>query len=327
MPSGTLFVPVKAAESLLTSPPSTWLLRFPLPVLKRLEGGSAPTPVASTRAPPGSLAPDAAMFLISTLAKPPKSENEKSSTWSSWYDTPTAHSPPGHGSPTNSATPLVCRVWVSPSRVRVTPPSTWHSVVRPKIADAKASDSFADAFARQTGAWPGTLVAVTWPFCGSKLLQSAARSSPKQCVRQSPTALSRSAWAWHVQRMRSAKHWRAICSRFCSTRTWQSACTAVAAGTKSGGRLGLIAGFRSSGKQTLLLRSNDCPPPLQVQSQVYASGGARSVGVIPKIWLQPALSVAIHTSPTGTRRPRARSRRRPPAGERRCRASAKRFHR
>src|SRR5262249_37733621 len=127
-PRGALLVPVKAAESLLTSPPSTWLLRFPLPTLKRLDGGSAPAPVASTRAAPGSLAPDTAMFLITTLAKPPKSENEKSLTWSSWYDTPTAHCPPGHGSPANSATPLACRVWLSPSRVRVTPPPTWHAV-------------------------------------------------------------------------------------------------------------------------------------------------------------------------------------------------------
>src|SRR5262245_5350903 len=179
-------------------------------MLKRLAGGSAPTPVASTGAAPGSLAPDTAMFLISTPAKPPKSENEKLSTWSRWYDTPTAHGPPGHGSPANSATPLVCRVWLSPSRERVTPPSTWHSVVRPKIADAKASDSVADAFARQTGSWPGTLVAVTWPFCGSKLLQSAARSSPKQGVRQSRTGLSRCACGWREERRRSADAWRAV---------------------------------------------------------------------------------------------------------------------
>ena len=227
---------MKAAESLLTSPPSTWLLRFPLPVLKRLDGGSAPAPVASTRAAPGWLAPDAAMFLISTLAKPPKSENEKSSTWSSWYDTPTAHGPPGHGSPANSATPVVCRVWLSPSRVRVTPPSTWHSVVRPRIADAKASDdSVAEAFARQTGCVAGDVggrdvagLRIEVAAIGGEVLAEAGREALE-------TLLIRSALAWHVQRMRSAKHWRAICSRFCSTRVWQSACTSAAVGTKSGG--------------------------------------------------------------------------------------------
>jgi hypothetical protein len=62
--------------------------------------------------------------LNSTLAKPAKPEKEKSSTWSSEYETPTAHEPPGHGLPENSVTPLAARVWVSPSRVTLTPPST-----------------------------------------------------------------------------------------------------------------------------------------------------------------------------------------------------------
>src|SRR5262249_21785207 len=66
---------------------------------------------------------------------------------------------------------------------------------------------------------------------------------------------------------------------------------------KSGGRLGLIAAFRFSGRQTLVLRSNDCPPPLQVQPHVYASGGARVVGVSPKISLQPVPTETRHSNP------------------------------
>ena len=94
-----------------------------------------------------------------------------------------------------------------------------------------------------------------------------------------------------------------------------------------GGRLGLSAGFSASGRQTLLLMLNDCPPPVQVHPHVYEARGARVVSVMPKIWLQPALSAAIHSNPARTMTPRARSRRPAFPSDRRRRLRENRFGR
>src|SRR5262249_3643572 len=127
----------------------------------------------------GPLPPAAVMSLNSTLVKPPKPSNEKLPTWSRPYDTPTAHVPPGHGAPVNSATPAAVGVRVSPSRVTVTLPPTWYWLVRPKIVAARgAGPALPASPAMQTGGLPGTLVAVTSPAAGSKVLRSAARASP-----------------------------------------------------------------------------------------------------------------------------------------------------
>src|SRR5262245_63161871 len=130
-------------------------------------------------ATPGPLPPAAVTSLNSTLVKPPKPSKEKLSTWSRPYDTPTAHVPPGHGAPVNWTTPVAAGVRVSPSRVTVTLPPTWHWLVRPKIVAARgAGPALPGSPVMQTGGLPGTLVAVTLPAAGSTLLQSAARSSP-----------------------------------------------------------------------------------------------------------------------------------------------------
>src|SRR5262249_11187968 len=158
-------------------------------------------------ATPGPLLPAAVMSLNSTLVKPPKPSKEKLSTWSRPYDTPTAHVPPGHGAPVNSATPVAAGVRLSPSRVIVTLPPTWHWLVRPKIVAARgAGPALPGSPEMQTGCWPGTLVAVTSPAAGSKLLQSAARSWPAHCESQSLQLGESSAMPAQEQRIRSATH-------------------------------------------------------------------------------------------------------------------------
>src|SRR4029077_6267416 len=275
----------------------TWLLRFPLPVLRVVAGESDPTPAASTSATSDPLVPVAVMSLNWTLVNPPKPSNEKLSTWSRLYDTPTAHVPPGQGVPVNSAMPWVSGVRVSPSRVTSTVPPTWHSLVRPKIADARgAGPALPGSPAIQTGCWPGALVAVTWPACGSKLLQSAARSSPAHCESQSLQLGVSSAMPAHEHWMRFATHCRAICSRLLSTRVSQSWLRSSDVGTKSGGRSGLSAGFRLSGRQTLLFRLNDSPPPVQAHLHAYACRTLHVVSSIPASWAQPALCATMHSN-------------------------------
>src|SRR5262249_51261663 len=92
-------------------------------------------------------------------------------------------------------------------------------------------------------------------------------------------------------------HCRAIASRFCSTRVSQSWRNDSDDGTKSGGRSGLSAGFRLTGRQTLLFRLNDsAPPPLHAHLHAYACLTLHVVSSMPASWAQPALSAPSHSS-------------------------------
>src|SRR5262249_27201897 len=151
-----------------------------------------------------------------------------------------------------------------------------------------------------TGGWPGTLVAVGGATCGSKLLQSAARSSPAHGESQSLQLGVSSAMPAHEHWIRFATHCFAIRSRLPCTRVSQSWRICSDVGTKSGGRSGSSAGFRSAGRHTLLSRLNDCPPPVQAHLHAYAWRTLHVVSSMPNTWAQPAVSAAIAASTAGT---------------------------
>src|SRR5262249_6216655 len=109
-----------------------------------------------------------------------------------------------------------------------------------------------------------------------------------------------SAMPAHEQRMRSATHCRAICSRLPSTRVLQSWRRSSDDGTKSEGRSGLSAGLRFAGTHTLLFRLKDSPPPVQAHLHAYACFGPSEVSSIPASWAQPGPSAASASNAAAT---------------------------